>query len=342
MVVVTHDAAVAAEADRVVEIADGRILADRVVRPRRPNPEQARDLASATVGRGRQVLEAVRNAGRTIAAHRLRNVMTILGMVIGVASVILAVAVGAASEREVLDRFAQFGPNTVEIGSRSRLSAGIPANRNPFTPDDVERLADLPFVLDVSPEEVTTATLRYGRAILQVQLYGVAPAFFAIHAIPILAGTAFSEKGLRHTQAEVVIDPRVREALFPDGENPLGATLLIGTMSAVVAGVARPELNSQYGFRPFAAMPYTAWSQRVTGQHSFSGVTARIADEMDRDLALALATIAKLLRAWHPPTTTSRSSTPRAPAKRFCGPRRCSACWSSRSPARPCSSPASG
>ena len=297
VVIVTHDPQVAATADRVIEIADGRIRADRVQRACRDGRSLVHRAPDATRRRTGQVLEAVSSAIGTLVAHRLRNLLTMLGIVIGIAAVILAVAIGQGSEQEVLERMKSLGNNVTEVLSQSYYRTGTGAQRGALVPADLERFATFPFLSGATPSEQKPIILRHQNRIAQAAVYGVAPAFFRIHEFPITAGRNFTEEAVRNSDVEIVIDPPVRAALFEPDQDPLGAVILVGMVPARVVGIAEVAGSSRFGRRPFAAMPYTTFGYRLSGQSFFGSLTLQIVDDVDRDVALAA--VGKLLAAWH-------------------------------------------
>lgn len=117
VVIVTHDMSVASHADRIIEIADGRIVADRRTRDHEAQKAPAKKLANAAGLRVvvDQFLEATTMALRSLAAHQLRTFLTMLGIIIGIASVICVVALGEGSQRRVLENISSLGTNTLEV-----------------------------------------------------------------------------------------------------------------------------------------------------------------------------------------------------------------------------------
>lgn len=297
VVIVTHDPQVAATADRVIEIADGRIRADRVRRLRPDNRQLAQWAPGGTRRRAGQVLEAVRSAFTTLLAHRLRNLLTMLGIVIGVAAVILAVAIGQGSEQEVLERMKGLGNNITEVMAQSYYQSGTGAQRGALVPADLERFATFPFLAGATPSEQKPLVLRHRNRMTQAVVYGVAPAFFRIHEFPITSGRNFTEEAIRDSDVEIIIDPPVRTALFAPDQDPLGAVILVGTVPARVVGITQVASVFRFGRRPFAAMPYTTFGYRLSGQSFFGSLTLQIAEEADHDMALAA--VNKFLLAWH-------------------------------------------
>jgi len=235
------------------------------------------------------------NAVRTIALHRLRNLLTVLGIVVGIASVVLAVASGEGAQREVLASIAHLNTDVVTVESKGPVRSEVLVGT--LTPADVERLAALPFVTGASPEESKQTTLGRQGLTVQATLVGVAPAFFSLMTIPVRSGHPFTAEALAEADLEIVIDTRTQVALFASGEDPLGAVVLAGSVPARVVGIVQPAVNSRYGWQPFAALPYTTYRQRVANAGAFRRLTLQIAETVDR--GVGLAAIRKLLAAWH-------------------------------------------
>ena len=126
VILVTHDAKVAAHAQRIVEIADGRITADRpnehapvlpAAAPREASntPDQQGNTGAGLGAAFMQLREAARMALHALAAHRMRSLLTMLGIIIGIVSVVLVNALGEGSKQKILDNLSSMGTNTISI-----------------------------------------------------------------------------------------------------------------------------------------------------------------------------------------------------------------------------------
>ncbi|MDQ7905335.1 ABC transporter permease [Phytohabitans sp. ZYX-F-186] len=215
------------------------------------------------------VFEVLRFAVRGIGANKLRSGLTMLGILIGVAAVILLVAVGNGSAREVAERIEALGTKTLTVqgvGGSSVLTAEV-----------AEALDDpvlAPDVTSVSPVASTQATLTYQGTDHSVQQFvGSTPSYFGASNSPVGTGSAFTEDDLTQGRRVVVIGQTVAEELFP-GVDPIGKEITVSGALFTVVGVL-DEKSSASGFmdaNDVAIAPLTAVRQALTGYGPFSSI----------------------------------------------------------------------
>ena len=283
IILVTHDSAIAAYADRLVRLADGRITADERVKPAGSQatlpaaPPRAANAGVAVLG------ESLRMALRSLVRNRLRTALTMLGIIIGVASVVALMAIGNGARQDVLERIQAMGTDllTIERGARNvRASANAVIS---FLPEDLPSLALVPGVAMVVPETESSTLLRYGDQDLTVTVVGTGEDFPKVHDWPPQAGVFFSaEHVLRYAQV-VVLGQTVAQNLFPGGANPLGQYILIGSAPFLVIGELSPKGSSPRGddLDNSVWLPYTTGSARIFGRRYFNHIIARVAPGAD-------------------------------------------------------------
>ena len=298
IIIVTHDPGIAESADRVVEIRDGRIVADR---RRAPAPGRARLDRTGEPRAGLSALaDRLREAGsmavKAMAAHRLRSFLTMLGIIIGIASVVAVVALGTGSQQRVLADIAAIGTSTIDIrpgtGFGDRRANAI----NTLVPADAVALAAQPWAVSVTPQSQANATLRFGSVTTAGQLRGVGPGFFTVGAYTVTGGALFTEADVETRAQVAVLDADAAKALFPDGSDPVGQTILADRVPLQVIGVVRAN-GSNFGpstLRVF--LPYTTVGTRVTGQERLSTISVRISEDYDMTTAEQLITDLMLAR----------------------------------------------
>lgn len=301
IVVVTHDPRVAARARRVIEISDGRIIADR---PNDHRPEAAPRPAPAA-GRGGRALpgssfwEALRMAVVSMRAHTLRSFLTMLGIIIGIASVVSVVALGEGSRRQVLDNISGLGTNTLEVFPGRDFGDMRSGRIRTLVASDAEALARLPFVAAATPGTSTAAVVRYGATEANAQISGIGADYFTVTGSRIVAGRGPDRAAIDRMAQEVVIDTATRDSLFPDrDDNGLGQVIFAGNALLRVVGVAEASSRgpgSSQNLRLWA--PYTTVQARYLGTTTLSSLTLRIAD--DADMAAAEAAVTAFLTQRH-------------------------------------------
>ena len=226
-------------------------------------------------------LDALRVAWQGATANKLRSALTMLGVMIGVAAVIILLAVGNGSAQAVQDRIKQLGTNTITVLSRGRFGGG-PAttgtqSRNAtLTLATVQALEDpsqAPDVESVSPVISTTVTSSYGAASSSsTQVIGTTPTYLTAEDYQVAAGRSLTDADVTTRSRAALVGQTVVGNLFATGENPLGKTIKLGSASFVVAGVLASKGSSGITNQDDVVIaPYTSVRDELTGQSaSFS------------------------------------------------------------------------
>ncbi|WP_342052849.1 MULTISPECIES: ABC transporter permease [unclassified Cupriavidus] len=286
IVIVTHDPDVAAVAERVVELCDGRVIADRRVAPgpaltaRTDGP--ARNGTKPPV-RGESVISLARlrvslaMAWRAMTSHRLRAALTMLGIVMGIAAVILVTGLGEGAKRRVIDDLRALGAHTVDIFPGKDWNDDDAAGRRVLGETDLPLLAMQPYVDSVSPVVAGSATARRGSRSVRVTLSGVGARFFRASGATMASGTAFSASDVfRHAQV-IVIDDTLARRLFGKDRDPVGETVLVDQVPCRVIGVARTR-KALFAPEPApeAWLPYTTQMYRFQARDYFDAIKVRL------------------------------------------------------------------
>ncbi|ARC35865.1 MacB family efflux pump subunit [Paracoccus yeei] len=299
IVMVTHDPAVAAHAHRVIEISDGRILRDSGGTPPAaapPRPAPAPRPQSGPAAALRRGAETLRMALKAMAAHRMRSFLTMLGIIIGIASVVLVVALGTGSQEKVLQDISTLGTNTITV--RAGLGFGRPGSGRIRTlvPSDAAMIAVQPYARGVSPAVQSSATVIHGNTEASAQINGVSGDYFQVHAYRTVAGDVFDARDIAQIAQVAVIDGDTRDTFFP-GSDPLGQVLMLGRVPVRVIGVVEASGATFGPDNLNVFIPYTTSMARVTGQSHLNSIGVQVAD--DYDMQTAQAEIDALLLARH-------------------------------------------
>ncbi|MGZ3376803.1 MAG: MacB family efflux pump subunit [Phenylobacterium sp.] len=300
VILVTHDMKVAEHARRIIEISDGRIIADRQTgRPAPPPTERAAPaVGRASVGAVLQRLsEAFRMALSAMNAHRLRSFLTMLGIIIGIASVVSVVGLGQGSRQVILKQISSIGTNTVDVYPGKDFGDEKASSIHTLTAADADALATQGYVDSVTPTATTTVTLRYRNVSATGTVNGVGEQYFRVRDMEMASGQVFDRSAVRQQTQEVVIDDNTKRKLFGDAD-AVGQVILLGSVPCRVIGVAAHK-DSAFGNgnNLNVYVPYTTVLGRMLGQSYLRNITVRVVDNTPGDVAAAA--IVKLLAARH-------------------------------------------
>jgi len=282
IILITHDREVAAQAQRVIEISDGRVVGDSASQPEAPAAASASANASASTGDGTrmqlapvpmggsasaaplvaELLEAARSAWRGMRLNRVRTSLTLLGIVIGVVSVIVMLAIGEGARRKVVEQMGTMGTAILYMGSKPPATGG-PAGQ--ITEEDLDALRELPEIRRVMPVIGDPITVRYGNADKQVYVFAASEEMPLVHHWKPRLGRYYTDTEDRDLAPLVVLGHKAHKHFFPDTPNPLGRQLIIGTSAFEVIGVMS-ERGADSGAQDYDDMvfiPYQSGRARV-------------------------------------------------------------------------------
>ncbi|MGV6872007.1 MacB family efflux pump subunit [Pseudochelatococcus sp. B33] len=298
VIIVTHDMDVAQRAQRIVELRDGVIVADR--RTEQDGGGAATEAAPAEPAREAKPMqaafdrlgEAFRMAFLSMRAHKLRTFLTMLGIIIGIASVVSVVALGTGSRQRVLANISSLGTNTLEVFAGRDFGDTRSGRITTLVVADAEALATQSWVAAVTPTVSTNDLVRFGSVSANAMVNGVGDQYFDARGVRVAEGQLFDAHSVRDRVQEVVIDENTRSALFPDFPgSPVGQSILIGKMPARIVGVTQAQ---QGGFgssqNPSVYLPYTTVQTRLLGNTTLRSITIRVADDVPTTLAEQAAT----------------------------------------------------
>lgn len=292
VIIVTHDMSIAEKAERIIEISDGRIVSDR-----RGGKTSAPVLAESAPERqqtgnsGGHILSSLREALRmallSMRAHKLRTLLTMLGIIIGIASVIGVVALGQGTQQRVLQNISSLGTNTLEIFAGKDFGDIRSGKITTLVVSDADMLAKQPYVAAVTPTVSTSSTVRFGSKEANALVNGVSERYFVAKGTKLSSGRFFDAASVSQKAQEVVIDENTRKALFADFPgDPIGQVLLVGTVPARIVGITQAQQGGFGSSQNLSVyMPYTAVQARFLGSLSLRSITVQVSDDVDATLA---------------------------------------------------------
>jgi macrolide transport system ATP-binding/permease protein len=278
ILLITHDAKVAAHAQRVISLRDGKIVEQSGECLLNKNAT-SQHFVTGSAGITAEIVEAARTALRSLYANLFRTILTLLGIVIGVAAVITMLAVGQGSQEKVLDQMRAMGTNILSI------RPGAPGLRGSsdvatLIPSDSDAIAELENVEWSSPERSMRQTMRYGNVDYATSIQGVTPNMTDVREWSVESGDFFDERDMKRYAPVVVLGETVRKILFPEDVNPLGRYVMVGNIPFEIIGVMSPKGADATGSDrdDTAFVPLTTGLIRLFGQNYLAGITVKVRD----------------------------------------------------------------
>ncbi|KQO20189.1 macrolide ABC transporter ATP-binding protein [Acidovorax sp. Leaf78] len=275
IVLITHDREVAAQARRVIEIRDGEIVADsgaavagafEAKKASTAQPASASSYKNGSKRSGRafwaELAEAARSAWRGMRINRARTGLTLLGIVIGVASVIVMMGVGEGAKQRVVEQMGSMGTTIMYLGASHPREGGP---QGEITAEDLEAIARLPEIGHVMPVIGDPIPVRHGNVERQIYVFAASEDMPRVHHWKVAQGRYYSAAEDRDLAPLVVLGHKASAQFFPDHPNPLGRHLLIGNAPFEVIGVMaeRGADSGAQNYDDMVFIPYQSGRARV-------------------------------------------------------------------------------
>ncbi len=292
VILITHDREVAKHARRIIEIHDGNITSDTgpdlaaAHAPVLPASKPGHSSLAADMA------EAGKMAIRALRTNLFRTILTLLGIMIGVASVVAMLAVGQGAQRDVLARIGSMGSNLLVVrpgAPNERVAAG--SSVLTLIPEDGDAVAELPNVSAAVPERSGQVTLRIGNRDYLTQATATTVDMPETRNWPVERGAFFSRADQDGRATVAVIGQTAAKNLY-DEADPVGSFLLINNVPFQIIGLMGPKGASQSGTDQddVVFVPVTTGSMRLFGDPSVRTLTIAVTDTTRMDETQAAVT----------------------------------------------------
>ena len=322
VIIVTHDRSIAANAPHIIEIKDGEIVGDVWNKDKFFTREQEQaysDSAADSAGEGgageepdgetgntgKMISDLDRSlTGRTaffaglgrfgeafkmawiaMVSHRMRTLLTMLGIIIGIAAVVSIVAIGQGATEEIINNINSIGTNTIRIMPGKDWGDMRAGKIKTLSTNDMEALKQQVYTDSVTPSVTSSQILRYNRAEANGQIMGVSSEYFRVMGLSFASGSTFTEKQVKGIAQVSVIDDNTRQKFF-NGIDPIGKVILLGKVPTVIIGVLKHD-DGGFGAsdKLTVYIPYTSAQTRITGARYLSTIILRVRDGMSSAVA---------------------------------------------------------
>ena len=283
VLLITHDREVAQHARRIIEIKDGMVLADsgpdthaEIEKAQARLAEVAREDGAGWSDAG----EAVGMALRALRANFFRTVLTLLGIVIGVGSVVAMLAIGEGAKQAVVQQIGSMGTNLLLVRPSAPQQRGVGGTAATMVPADAEAMSQVPNVIAAVPELTGSVTARFGSIDYQTQANATWTDLPAVRSWPVSQGTFFTAEDQRSYASVAVLGVTAYQQLFPNGDNPIGQYILLKNVPFQVIGVMSPKGATASGndADDVIFVPLSTGSLRLFGQRFLRSITVAVKD----------------------------------------------------------------
>lgn len=285
IIMVTHDREIAASANRVIEIKDGEIIGDtqkEAVKSAVENPTKSKPHFGFTKD---QFVEAFRMSVSAIIAHKMRSLLTMLGIIIGITSVVSVVALGNGSQQKILANIKGIGTSTMTIFNGTGFSDRRAEQMQNLTINDATALNQQSYVQSVTPNSSSSGTLIYGnQTFSSTSLKGVGEQYFDVDGLKLKSGNLFSAQDVADNNQVALIDESAKKSIFPD-ENPIGKIVMFNKRPLRIIGVVSDKQMGRASSSLNLYAPYTTVMNRISGSKKIGSITVKIDDSVNTTVA---------------------------------------------------------
>ena len=297
IIMVTHDRDIAASANRVIEIKDGEIIGD--------SQKEAVQSAVKNTGKSKsrfgfskdQLIEAFKMSVSAIVAHKMRSLLTMLGIIIGITSVVSVVALGNGSQQKILENIKGIGTNTITIFNGTGFGDRRAEQMQNLTVNDANALSNQSYVQSVTPNSTFSGTLIYGnQTFSSTSLKGVSEQSFDVEGLTLKLGNTFTPEDIRNNQSVALIDESAKKSIFPH-ENPLGKIVMFNKRPLRIIGVVSDRQMGGASSSLNIYAPYSTVMNKISGSKKIASITVKVSDSVNS--AVAEKGITELLKMRH-------------------------------------------
>ncbi|TGZ98477.1 MacB family efflux pump subunit [Rodentibacter pneumotropicus] len=285
IIMVTHDHTIAASANRVIEIKDGEIIADSQKEGVKSAVENQAKIKPHFGFSKDQLFEAFRMSVSAIVAHKMRSLLTMLGIIIGITSVVSVVALGNGSQQKILENIKGIGTSTMTIFNGTGFGDRRAEQMQNLTINDANALNQQSYVQSVTPNSSSSGTLVYGnQTFSSTSLKGVGEQYFDVEGLILKQGNLFSAQDVLENNQVALIDESAKKAIFPN-ESALGKVVMFNKRPLRVIGMVSDRQMGGASSSLNVYAPYTTVMNRISGSKKISSITVKIADDVNSTVA---------------------------------------------------------
>jgi macrolide transport system ATP-binding/permease protein len=243
---------------------------------------------------------------RALKQNIFRTILTLLGIVIGVGSVVAMLAIGEGAKQQVIAQIGQMGTNLLTVRPQFRNARGYAGAIATLIPQDADAIATIPGVRSAMPDIQGNFTVQFGNVDYQTRITATTDALPDVRSWAIKRGVFFTDEDQASYGTVAVLGQTVVEALFPNGDDPIGKYVLIKNVPFQVIGVMSEKGATAGGddTDDVVFVPLTTGMLRIFGQRFVRSITIAVADPAKMDTVQA--SVENMLKERHNGATDFR------------------------------------
>ena len=288
IIMVTHDKGIASHANRIIEIKDGQIICDekkdaKLAKLKPPKLTYSNNLSALKA----ELSESFAMSIGAIKAHKLRSFLTMLGIIIGITSVICVVALAKGSQESIIESINKIGTSTIQINSGRGPGDRNSAKVKRFNVDDAKMLEELDFIDYASPIMTTGAELIYANK----SSTGLARAgnekILQISGVELQSGRNFTKEDVLNSASVMIIDQNTKKEFFQalKDDEVIGQNIIFAGHPFSIIGIAKKD-EGPFGDTTLSVyLPYTTVTNRLTGDYNLRQIIVSIKNNVNSQLA---------------------------------------------------------
>jgi len=250
-----------------------------------------------------RLFNLIKIAFKAIVLNKMRTLLTMLGIIIGVASVIAMLAIGEGSKESIRTTISSMGSNMINVRPGSDVRGGVrqdPSAMETLTLDDFYAIKEQATLLTyVTPEVNGGGQVINGSNNWPSTIYGVNPEYLNIKLIGLKSGSMFTDAEVKSAAKVALLGQTVVDNIFPEGEDPVGKTIRFGNIPFKVIGVLEEKGENTFGQDQddVVIAPYTTVQKRILAiDHLESIIASAVSEEQAPE---AVTQVTEILRSQH-------------------------------------------
>ena len=229
---------------------------------------------------------------RAVGNNKMRSFLSMLGIIIGVAAVIIMMSIGQGSKESIRSELSTMGTNLLTIRPGADMRGGVrqdPSAMQTLKMADYQRIIrEKKFVTKVSPEVTASGQVVYGNNNTTTTIYGESTEYLDIKQWPVERGDCFTEEDINKAAKKVVVGKTIVTELFGEGADPIGKTIRFKSIPMTIVGVLKAKGYNSWGMDQDNVIiaPYTTVMKRIAAQTWFSSIVCSAITEDLSDAAI--------------------------------------------------------